>query len=360
MIPRQCVAVALVAGVAVFASVAPARAQWSISSSDGKAVFNLGFLAQAQLEELESPGSHDYAQNAFVRRLRLVAGGRVDDRTSFFIDTDVPNLGKGQATGAKVANSMVLQDAVLTEALGCGVKLDAGMLMVPVSHNSLQAAGTLLAVDYGPYSFLQSDPTDSRVNRDYGVDARASLAARHAELRAGLYQGNRGSGSAGPFRTTVRAVWYPFDADTGFFYAGTAFGRRRLVAIGGGYDAQAGYHAWAGDVSVDWPVAGDCLTFQADYVHYDGGVTFAALGRQAAVLVETGYFIRRLSLTPYVQYASRDYEAPALPREAKLQAGLAYWCNGHRNSLKLGVARLMRDGAADGAQYVAQWQVLAF
>ena len=81
----------VLAGVAL---AMPASAQWSVSSADGKSVLNLGVLAQTQVEALRNPGSDDYAQNIFVRRARLLVGGRIDERTSFFLDTDVPNLGK--------------------------------------------------------------------------------------------------------------------------------------------------------------------------------------------------------------------------------------------------------------------------
>lgn len=338
----------------------PARAQWSMTANDGKSVFNIGFLAQSQVEALQNPGSQDYTQNVFVRRARLMVGGRANERTSFFIDTDTPNLGKGQASGAKVVNAMVLQDAVLTQAVCPGFKVDAGMLMVPVSHNAQQAIGSVLAVDYGPYSSLQSDATDSKANRDYGVDGRAYFANQHGELRLGLYQGDRGKNATEPFRTTLRGVYYPFQPDTGFFYSGTAFGKKKVVALGGSYDSQKSYYAWAGDVSVDWPAGKDCVTIQADYMRYDGRTTFVALPRQDVVLVELGYLVHQARVTPYVQYASRDYKNPSRADEAKIQGDVAFWGNGHKNSLKLGAAKLTRNKVSDGIQYVAQWQVLAY
>ncbi len=360
MSPRRTILPALLSLIACLAVAVPARAQWSMTANDGRSVLNIGFLSQSQAEALQNPGSRDYAQNVFERRVRLMLGGRVNERTSFFIDTDVPNLGKGQASGAKVANTMVLQDLVLTQAICPGVKVDAGMLYVPISHNSQQAVGTLLAVDYGPYSFLQSDATDSRLGRDYGVDGRAYLAGQHVELRAGLYQGDRGRNATEPFRTTFRGVYYPFQPDTGFFYSGTAFGKRKVVAVGGSYDSQLSYYAWACDVSVDWPAGKDCVTVQVDYMRYDGRTTFAALPRQAVVLVELGYFDHRARVTPYLQYASRDYEDPGRADESRIQGGLAFWGNGHKNSLKVGAAKLAKESASDGVQYVVQWQVLAY
>jgi len=347
----------LLAGLAM---AAPARAQWSIAANDGKSVFNFGFQVQPQMEALENPGSKDYAQNLFLRRARLLLGGKLDDRTSFYFVTDAPNLGKGQATGAKVANSMVLQDVVLTEIVAPGIKVDAGMLLVPVSHNAQQASSSILPVEYGPYTYLVSDVTDSRAGRDYGVDGRAYLASRHAELRAGLYQGDRGKNAAEPFRTTLRGVYYPFAADTGYTYAGTAFGKKKMGALGGSFDSQKSYYSWAGDAFVDWPVQKDCVTFQADYARCDGRSTFVALPRQDVLLVELGYFVHQAHLTPYVQYASRDYKDPSRADDAKLQGGLAFWGNGHKNNVKVGVAKLTKDKASDGVQYVAQWQVYAY
>lgn len=352
---------AMFAGVVLaLACAVPAHAQWTVASVSGRGALTIGVLAQSQLEAFESPGSHDVAQNVFVRRARLMFGARIDDRTSVYLDTDVPNLGKGQPSGSKVANTLVLQDLVVTQSLCRSFKLDAGMLYVPLSHNSQQAVGSLLAIDYGPYTFLQGDPTDSKLGRDYGVDGRAYLDHQHVELRAGVYQGDRGRNATAPFRLAARGVYYACDADTGFFYAGTAFGNRRIFALGAGVDAQKDYRAWSGDVTCDWPVQKDCVTLLAGFTRYDGGATFASLPRQDAMLIEFGYFLHRAHVTPFVQYASRDFVDAARADEARVQFGLAIWGNGHKNSLKCGLAKLTKDKLSDGFQYLAQWQVLAY
>lgn len=345
---------------AAMACAMPASAQWTITTNDGASQLKVGFLAQMQVEGLQSPGSEDWAQNVFVRRARLMLGGRVDAHTSFFIDTETANLGKGQPSGPKVANTVVLQDVVITRTLRRGVNVDAGMMYPPSSHHSLQAVGSLVAMDYSPYSFLQSDVTDSKGGRDYGVQGRGYFAGQHAELRVGVFQGDRGRNATLPMRTALRLVYYPFEADTGFFYTGTAFGKRKLLAIGASHDAQKSYVTWAGDVSLDWPVKADCVTLQADYMRYDGREMFPALARQDALLVEVGYTLQQAHLTPYVQYSDRDYEDPLRADESRWQGGFAYWFNGHRENLKVNVTKLVRDATADGLQYAAEWQVLAF
>jgi hypothetical protein len=307
-----------------------ALGQIQVTSQDGKSTLNLGFLSQLQLEELQNLDATHYQQNLFFRRLRIMAGGKVNENLSFFFDTDSPNLGKGQTSGSKVDSTIFIQDFFLTYSLGNEFKLDAGMLLVPVSHNSQQGATTFLAVDYGPYTFLHSDPLNSKVGRDYGLQARGYLAGDHFEYRLGILQGNRGTDSRSPFRTIARVVFYPFEADTGFFYTD------QPVGGGGG------------------------VTFQFDFTRYDGGTTFTTLPKQDATLAELGYYFHTVKLSPFLQYGKRNFNDPARPDESKFQGGVAWWGNGHRFNVKLGAAVLRAEGAKDRHQYVVQWQVLTF
>lgn len=360
MIRKGMIAVAMVAAC-VACWVAPASAQWQASNADGTSKITLGFLAQLQAEELKAVGTNAWAQNVFARRVRFMVGGKLNDKLAVFAETDIPNLGKGASTGNKVDNTMLLQDLVLTYTVRSEFKLDAGMLLVPASHNGLQSAASLLPVDYGAYSFLQSDTTKSKVGRDYGVLARGYLADRHFEYRAGLFQGNRGTDSQAPFRGAFRVAYYPFESDTGLFYAGTTLGKRRLWSIGAGGDMQRDYTTWSADVFVDQPVpGGDGLTLQADFTRYDGGDMFPSLPRQDVILVEGGYYLHQLKVSPFVQYTSRDFDVASRADETRLGGGLAWWDNGHKFNVKAMATQLTRDRASDGMQYVVQAQVLAF
>ena len=52
----------------VLAGVRPAAAQWQVESKDGKTNFKFGFLAQPQLEVLETPDTTADSKNIFFRR----------------------------------------------------------------------------------------------------------------------------------------------------------------------------------------------------------------------------------------------------------------------------------------------------
>ncbi len=336
---------------------AAADPPFTIKSADGKSSVSFGFLVQPQGEWLTTPDGRDTAKNVFLRRMRLIAGGKVTEWVSFFIDTDNPNVGKANADGTKVQEKVFIQDAIFTVTARPEFQIDAGMLLVPVSHNSGQSAATLLAPEYGPYSFLASDATTSLMGRDYGAEARGYVA-KHLEYRAGVFQGSRGANATAPFRYFGRAVWYPFDAETGFFYSGTTLGGRRIVAVGASIDHQGDYNTDGVDLYVDQPVnGGDAATFQLNFIRYDGGRTLVQLPRQNCWLAEGGYYLHSTRLEPFVQVASRDLSQASLADERKYQGGLAYWANGHRYNVKLGIARLTKSGAPDRTPLVIQGQI---
>ncbi len=350
---------------------ADASGQWQITSPDGKAAFRVGFLVQPQGEWIETPDGESTSQNLFLRRARLILGGEFEPGWSFFIDTDSPNLGKatGSADPAEDKNQgdVFLQDVVLTWTRADALKIDAGMLLVPVSHNTQTGAASLLPVDYGPYSFLHSGPTASRTGRDYGVQARGYPFGRHLEYRLGVFQGYRSEEANEPFRVTARLVWYPFDADTGFFYTGTTLGARRILALGASLDAQGGYRALDADLFYDQPLSGgDGLTLEADFIRYDGRDFFPEVGGepqlplQEAWLLEGAYYFGAAKIGPFIQLARRDFRDPASADEDRAQIGLAWWPRGHRLNLKVGFGRLETQEEPDRLQAVVQCQIFTF
>ncbi len=338
----------------------PAQAQWQLQSPNGNSSIKFGFLAQMRAESLDTGA--DTAQNLFFRRLRLLAGGKLTDKVSFFMETDSPNLGKAGAGGTKNAGDIYIQDFVVTYKPGSDAfNLDTGMLLIETSHNSNQSAVSLMTVDYGPYSFVSSGPIDARVGRDYGVRARGYLANDHFEYRAGIYQGKRGAASDNSFRFAGRAVFYAWGAEKGLFYRGTSLGKSKTLAFGVSADHQEDYDAYAGDIFWDQPLSGgNGFTFQADWIQYDGDVFLTNLPKQDDALVEVGFYSAATKLLPFVQYAKRNFDNPATGDEDQLQVGLGYMFRGHNGNLKLSYGRLSKDGTADRDLYWLNYQVFAF
>jgi hypothetical protein len=329
---------------------------WKLTlDEEKKTSVSFGFLAQPQFESLEKAAGTDSDNNLFLRRFRFISGGKITPKLSFFVESDNPNLGKKAANGERI-NDFFLQDAYVSYAFRPEFQLDGGMILVALSHNTGQSAASLLTVDYSPYSFLASDPTRSKVGRDYGLQARGYIN-KHFEYRVGVFRGNRNHDGEFPYRYMARFVWYPLEADTGFFYTGTTHGQKKIIGIGASFDRQGNYSANSVDFFLDHPVAnGDAVTLQADFIRYDGGDSFKTLPKQNDWLLEGSYYFKKLRLGPYVQFASRDLSNPASLDDSKIQGGISYWIQKHRVNIKMGYGKLLKDNSPDRSQFVVQTQ----
>jgi len=246
------------------------RAQVVIKVNDD-VNFKLGVLGQFQGDWLDGSAADDVAQNLFVRRLRLLFGGQVAKNVSFFVETDAPNLGKALPGGKNISPGVTLQDAYGEFKVHDAFALDAGLMFIPFSRNSLQSAASLLPIDYGAYTFAQTGPTQSTVGRDAGFQARGYLLANRLEYRLGAFQGARDAGSHNSFRYAGRVQYELLDSEgTGFFYAGTYLGKKKVAAVAAAFDTQSDYHAYDADAFVDYPAGPGAVTAQLAFNRFDG------------------------------------------------------------------------------------------
>jgi len=346
----------------------PASAQWQVESKDGTASLKLGFLAQPQLEVLETADESANAQNVFLRRFRLVLGGRVADKWTFFFETDSPNVGKtnpdalANPGGVKDTGYLYLQDAFVTYEHSAAFKVDSGMVLPALGHNHNQSAATLLPVDYGPYTFAEASACATRVGRDYGVQLRGYPFKQHIEYRIGVFQGVRGVEARNEFRVSGRGVWYPFAAETGFFYGGTFQATRRVVGVGASFDRQKDYRQFGADVFVEQPFneGRQGVTFQVNWMRFDGGTFLKVLPKQDTLLVEAAVHFGKGKVSPFVQYAGKDLDQGTLKDQRYWQAGLVYWLAGHQRNLKFSAGRQHTTGSPDRTQVLLQLQVFYY
>jgi hypothetical protein len=226
--------------------------------------FKFGVLGQFQGDWLEDPGRDDTQQNLFIRRIRLLFGGQVAKKVSFFVETDAPNLGKTVGGAKNIAPQLIVQDAYGEVKFHNALALDFGLMFVPFSRDSIQSAASLLPIDYGAYTFSTSGPTQSTVGRDTGVQAKGYLLANRLEYRIGAFQGARDERSHRAFRYTGRVQVQLLDPEAaGFFYTGTYLGARRVAAIGAAFDRQEDYAAYDADAFLDYPIGPGAVTLSS-------------------------------------------------------------------------------------------------
>lgn len=356
------IAGSLLAAAFVLVAGTASAAELKLASSDGESWIKFGFLAQPRAESFDTADGADTSKDLYFRRARILFGGQINPKWIFFIETDSPNLGKGNADGTKNAGDVYIQDFALTYVHNDAFKVDVGMLLVPFSHNSTQSAATLLGTDYGPYSFQQSTVTDSRVGRDYGFLLKG-LVAKHFEYRVGAFQGDRGTNASNNFRYAGRFVYSAFEPDTGLFYTGTTLGKKKILTVGAAIDSQEDYQATALDFFWDQPLSGgNALTLQANWMNYDGDVFFPTLPKQTDLYGEFGFYFGKPKLMPYLCYASKDYDLDSVDNvdESILQVGLAWYPAGHNRTMKLSYAKVDPDVGESRDQIVFQLQLFQF
>jgi hypothetical protein len=354
------------------------------------ATIQFGILAQPQFEMAGSPDAILTTKNLFLRRLRFMVGGTIFKTLEFFMQTDWPDLFKLDPVGTmafdKNSPGMNIQDAFVTwKPLGELFKFDAGFMLPPVAHNSLESAAKLYGPDYFTNSFRRNffsvsdrfgSSGQSPQGRDAGVQARFLLWHGHIDARVGLFQGHRSGavpaaapnpatvGGINMFRVAGRVQINLLDAEPGYFYQGTYLGRKKIVSFGGFYDFQDDYKYFGGDFLVDLPVGPGIFTAQGNVVQWDGG-TFITLTKQRAYMGEMGYLIGPLMLSPIAHFerlvSYTPMPDPAVPSEDRYGGGLAFWPYGHNSSIKVFFLRVHRNPSpADYNQINVQWQVYVY
>jgi hypothetical protein len=323
--------------------------------------FKLGVLGQFQGDWLEDPAADDTTQNLFVRRIRLLFGGQVAKNVTFFVETDAPNLGKALSSGKNISPGMIVQDAYGELKVRDAFAIDAGLMFVPFSRNSLQSAASLLPIDYGANTFAQSGPTQSSAGRDTGIQAKGYFLENHLEYRLGAFQGARDAGSHRSFRYAGRVQYQFLEPEpTGFFYTGTYLGTKKIAAVAAAFDAQDDYHAYNADAFVDYPAGPGAVTAQLAYNRFDGGGTFLTLPRQNVTLLELGYFLRDLKLTPVFQFTNRAVVDTLSGDETRWSIGVNYWWAGQNANVKAAYGRIDPRVSAAQNELTIQLQLFYF
>ncbi|HTY58891.1 MAG TPA: hypothetical protein VMF59_08740, partial [Bacteroidota bacterium] len=200
-----------------------------------------------------------------------------------------------------------------------------------------------MPVNYGAYTFGANNGTpnglDNFVGRDVAVMARGLFYENRLEYRLSFSDGrSRGQGQFlySPFRTTLRVQYDFWDQQTpdlfggigNYFYLGTYFGKKNVLALGGGVDLQGNYSSVAADLFLDHPMGeGDGLTLSVGFQMLNGGTPDGSelfkrpstgvvdsarsdavsrlVPKQNVLFAEAGYYVKSLSLQPVVKFESR-------------------------------------------------------
>ncbi|HYQ41516.1 MAG TPA: hypothetical protein VER11_06105 [Polyangiaceae bacterium] len=346
------------------------------------ATLKIGLLLQPQYEAISAGTSvsgvtagedthKGMSNNLFIRRTRLLVGGSLFKTFEYFFDTDVPNLFKGDqnvvggmtpsnGTGVKGGTNLIVQDAFGTwKAAEDAFKVDIGYMLTPGAHNALQGAGTLYGLDYFSNTFIHNTLLNVPAaalpaGRDVGMQFRGLVLDNHLEYRVGIFQGKRNAGTAdhvagsNMFRIAGRVQVNLLDAETGFFYAGSYLGKKKVLSLGGAYDFQSDYKHWAVDAFLDMPAGPGGITAQVNVGGWKGGdfTTPALPNAVMAIMAEAGYRLDAFPISPIVKFENLSQSDTDF-KQMRVGGGLAYWPYGHTINVKAFYTHSSTQFAAD-------------
>ena len=221
----------------------------------------------------------------FLRRARILVYGNITKDLAYFIETDQPNLGKG----GDFSSSTFVQDAFFSYTFMPELKIDAGMMLVPLSHHTIEGAIGLNALDY--HSDTIRLPA-GRIFRDTGIQLRGLAVNNLLHYRLGIFEGVRSTPRTAPLealnekglpRITGQLRVNIMGEESDFFLKGIYFSPKPLISVGIGADLQPNavrkangdptlYRALSADVFVEYPfTADDELIFKGNFFNYGEG-----------------------------------------------------------------------------------------
>ncbi|HUK12819.1 MAG TPA: hypothetical protein VLW17_05910, partial [Thermoanaerobaculaceae bacterium] len=333
---RQPVWLLAIVALAILLAPSIASAQMILKVNDNT-FFRLGMQMQAWADWLQDQ-TGGYGQNYFLRRARVQITGQIAPDVTFFFQTDSPNLGKTVAanTTKGFTGAFLIQDAWFEYKIANEFAIDSGFQIVPFARNELTSTLSFITLDISPTSTVFASPTQTNGTRDTGFMAHGYLANGRFEYRAGVFQGVRLATARNSPLFDAYLQYDFWDKETGYVFAGTNLGKRKILALSGGYQTQNSYRAYSGDLFTNLPVnAGDEFAGQVQWTHYDGQTFLAGVPNQNNYLAELGYYVAAAKVQPFAKYESQKFVDAAKQINDVNRWGVGFNYYIHGQNLKL-------------------------
>jgi len=192
--------------------LAPAALATKIPIPIEGATLNVSVQVQTQALIMENgaPNGTDASYDIYVRRTRLLANGDISQNFSYLLQIDNANFGKFGNFGGRA----IVQDAWIgwapTGITGGNVLyIDAGLLLIPISHHLLESTTNFITADVHTDEFrFPANPFQGL--RDTGIQLRGWWLDKKIGFRGGVYEGYAPIATAGiAANTTPASVCVP-------------------------------------------------------------------------------------------------------------------------------------------------------
>ena len=232
--------------LAVLALLAPAASQaMKIPIPVEGATLNLSFQLQTQfqMQENGAPNGNGNSYDIFIRRSRVLINGDIGPNFTYLIQFDNPNYGKKGNFQARA----YMQDAWVgwapTGLTGPNVFfIDAGLLLLPISHNLLSSTTNYVTADNHSDAFRGLNGGALPGFRSTGVQVRGWAFNKKVGFRGGVYEGLRPAGTTpanaaiAPNANPQIAGFVNFDLigseEGGWLYGAYKWGKDPILSVG--------------------------------------------------------------------------------------------------------------------------------
>jgi hypothetical protein len=330
-------------GLMLAMASAPAFAQLQIKNEDVTLKFGIQgqFWADwTQDATAPSAGPQGYAQNFYLLRARFMMQGTIGDKITFFFQTDDPKLGlspagtagtKSLTTGNATSPGFLVQDAFAEYKVSSHLQIAGGEMLVPISRQALQSTLSFYTLNISPTATIANGPTQESALRDVGFQARGYFFKDHLQYRGGLFAGERDANGRNAPRGAAYLQYDFFSPEKEYAYAGTALGKRKILAVDVGGDKQGTYRSMSASVANDTPVfGGDEIGFNFQVSHFDGRNKFVAIPDQNNYVAEGAYYFHKAKVQPFAKFETQDFVAAVNGTKDidRYGAGLNYYLRG--------------------------------
>ena len=282
-----------------------------------------GTAVQDFTPQMMAAGEDAYQNSIYLRRARVLMGVKPWDNIDLFVLVEGSDLGKVNPGGTAKNNAIAILDAWGEVKFHDAFIVTAGQQLVPVNRNTLQGTTTYLGLDIGNTSAATVAALQTQALRDVGLQVKGTVLADKLEYRLGVFSGIREPQTTEPTMSmqsenaprVAGYLQYNFlDADKGYVFNGTYYGKKSILGLAVGGDYQKGadldpYRAFSVAAFAAYPIFGANPKTGADevaalfqYVNYDGQETAPTLLQQNDFLAEVAYYNKATKLSVFGKF----------------------------------------------------------
>ena len=330
----------------------PAAAEYTFASSEqAKAEFSA--WAQVWYQHVGAAQPDTRLNDFMLRRVYFSLKGERGPHFGFFTHLAADRVGQQglDDPGMGLGSGIALRDAWLSLTLSEALKVQLGRMYLPLTRNyGTTSTKALLTTDL---PFLQGGIRGgifytSKVGRDDGLTLWGQPFKGRLQYRLMVAEGIEGAKNPDDkLRFVGRLSLNLLELETGWFNKGTYLGKKKVLALGAGFDSQQGLAltgaapqdnlVWTADLFLEHPVGSGTANVEASYSHISNATQTHNLSALAAGddartgYLQAGYLFSQAlgpgRLQPYLRYEAIGVDKK--PGTGFYSGGFNYFIEGH-------------------------------